>query len=608
MSKPRWDFGYVPVSAWPADDDGRGGDLVVALSSSTTKHELLRALQGLVPDARVRSLFSYAPIFWWRVRSDRALRRADLADCLSGAKLEPRYVASALRPGLAVPPALRSVEKTAVIGEGWKVRKGSLVSDPDSPGRWFLRRETGVAINRVHFGTGGGTRLAVLDDDAAGLAELDLDAEVLVNLDAAPRSSLHGATMIALAVGTREERHSEQRWQSFRGVAPHASPRLYCMPKPGQDVISVPLAIAQATADGADVIVCATQIEAMVSPMLDDALEFATRYGRKGRGAAVVVPVGRQTSSPANSVHASLSLALEDPASDPRVFAIGPSGKEGGWFFWKDRKGRLRPFANRGPSVRWLAPGDDLSFPFAHEEKLGHAESSGASAIAAGVILLVLATNSRLRLAEIDAILTRTATPVVPDVVPSGVLVDSCEVDPLDRDKDGHNAKHGYGRLHAERACLSAVDPVCAALVAIGEDQAALRYLEERRKKARLRASYSPTFARWLVRAFLTDMTLFHSAKVLARHVRLMAPDPRRRDAHCAGALVRQLILFLRSARQSRAASGASKRVLLELAKLLRQLNSVAVGASWEAACYELMAPLWDAGPPGGRVIAGGGS
>src|SRR5262249_33308705 len=158
---------------------------------------------------------------------------------------------------------------------------------------------------------------------------------------------------------------------------------------------------------GADVIMCASYIEGTTSPMLDDALEFAARLGRRGRGAAVVFPVGRETSSPATSSHASLSLALGDPASDPRVFAIGPSGKEGGWFFWRDRKGRLRPFANRGPAVRWLAPGDDLTFPFLQDERLFHSESSGASAIAAGVILLVMESNPALRLTEVDAILTR---------------------------------------------------------------------------------------------------------------------------------------------------------------------------------------------------------
>jgi len=48
---------------------------------------------------------------------------------------------------------------------------------------------------------------------------------------------------------------------TFTGVAPDASPRVYCIPKPGRDVWSLPLAILRAVDDGADVIVCATYVE-----------------------------------------------------------------------------------------------------------------------------------------------------------------------------------------------------------------------------------------------------------------------------------------------------------------------------------------------------------
>src|SRR5580704_13462935 len=178
----------------------------------------------------------------------------------------------------------------------------------------------------------------------------------------------------------------------FAGAAPDASVRLYCVPKPWIDVVSLPLAIARAVLDGADVVVCATYVEGTSSPLLDDALDVATRLGRGGRGAVVVLPTGRETSSGAKSVHASLSLGLGDPASDPRVHCIAPGGKHGGWFLWRTPKGKLRPFSNRGPAVRWLAPGDDVAYPLSSRDHLFHAESSGASAIAAGVVLLVLAS------------------------------------------------------------------------------------------------------------------------------------------------------------------------------------------------------------------------
>ncbi len=92
------------------------------------------------------------------------------------------------------------------------------------------------------------------------------------------------------------------------------------------------------------------------------------------------------------------------------MFCVGPSSREGGWFLWRDRRGRLHPFANRGPALRWLAPGDDLPDPFADADRLTHAESSGAAAVAAGVLLLVLGQNPDLTIDELDAVVSNTAT------------------------------------------------------------------------------------------------------------------------------------------------------------------------------------------------------
>ncbi|MGH7270376.1 MAG: hypothetical protein ACREJ3_08080, partial [Polyangiaceae bacterium] len=280
--------------------------------------------------------------------------------------------------------------------------------------------------------------------------------------------------------------------QRYAGVAPDASVRLYCIPKAGFDVVSVPLALARAAFDGADVIVCATYLEGASSPLLDDDLEVATRLGRRGRGTVVVLPTGRETSSPGSSVHASLSLGLGDPASDPRVHCIAPGGRQGGWFLWPLR-GKLRPFSNRGPAVRWLAPGDDITYPFSARDRLFHAESSGASAIAAGVMLLVLGCNRHLRLHELHAILERTAIAPSRNEAPDATLSDPADVLPPGHDRDGHNAKCGYGRLNAARACACARDPVALQLVSMGEGAVARQWCVRRHP-------YSNRVARWCVR------------------------------------------------------------------------------------------------------------
>ncbi|HKQ69590.1 MAG TPA: S8 family serine peptidase [Polyangiaceae bacterium] len=593
MTQPGWEFDYAPVStAWQGDDDGSGRSVVVALSAQHDDATLTRTLRSVVADVEVVQLLSRAPLFWWRVRSSRGIKRAGVLDVLAVAGLAPRYVASSLSPSLAVAARPPASSHHVARPRDWPIRRGPSLPDPETPGRWFLRAESGIAVDRAHFGSGQGTRLAVIDDEADGTAELDLDAEVLVHLEQAPRATLHGATMVALAVGTRQDERPGRRWQSFRGVAPHASPRLYCIPKPSEDLSAVPTAIVRAVSDGADVVVCASYLDGTTSPMLDDALDFAVRYGRGGKGTAVIFPVGRETSSPRDSVHASLSLALGDPASDPRAFAIGPSGREGGWFFWRDRKGRLRPFANRGPFLRWLAPGDDLVFPFARTEMLGHAESSGASAIAAGVALLVLAANRSLRLGELDAILTSTTTPVRPDAVPVGVLADRHDTHPLGIDRDGHNAKHGYGRLDAGRACMMAADPLAAALVAIGEDTAARRYSMLRRDAPLIRKAYSRALGRFLARAFVANPRLRHASKALARHLRGTANHEERRRAHVPGSLLRQLILVIELALSGRPV--APRPVATELRALLDRM-SVALGSSEpaERTCYGALAGVW---------------
>jgi hypothetical protein len=589
LTKAPWDFGYMPVPTGLGDDDGEGRDVVVALSAHCESAAILRAVEHLGSGISPQPLFSRPPIFWWRIRSSGGLKRAEIADKLSQTGIEVRYVASALRPSLFVPPRFRYAHDLRCKAARWPIRRGTTVLDPDSPGRWFLRSETGIAVDRTHFGAGSGTRLAVIDDDAAGISDLDLDAEVLINLEEAPRNTLHGAVMVALAVGTRYS-DSDKR---FQGVAPWSSPRLYCTPKPGEDVVSLALAIVRAVDDGADVIVCANYIEGTTSPMLDDALEFAIAFGRKGRGTAVIFPVGRETSSPENSAHASLSLAFSDPASDPRAFAIGPSGKDGGWFLWRDRKGRLRPFANRGPAVRWLAPGDDLAFPFDTSERLFHSESSGASAIAAGALLLLLGANPTLRLAEVDAIVTRTASAVLPFQAAPGPLADRHDVDPFGSDRDGHDAKHGYGRLHASRACLTGVDPLSAALVAIGQDDAAMRFVELRAADPLIRSAYSKAFALWMARALVADAALLHASKALARHLRAVANHPDRQRAHMAGSVVRQIVLVLRSARGSRMVPTCSKRVSEELDKLAHKLEAMLTGKVSDSAFYGALAPLW---------------
>jgi hypothetical protein len=527
-----WDFPYDPSSVWHPLDEADGGDVVVATHDDVAEGTFREILRDFGPT--VERLIARKPLFWTRLRLSTVTSFAELVGLLAAAEVRVRYVTPARTGSMVVVPPLDLSAALPARATSWVARSARpFAPSRNSQGDWFLGGEGGVRVERPVCGTGAGTRLAVVDDDAADVELLDLEQVLLVGVDRAPATTGHGALMVGWAVGALPPEATR-----FVGVAPDASVRLYCIPKPGLDVVSLPLAIAQAVFDGADVVVCATYVEGTSSPLLDDALDVATHLGRRGRGTIVVLPTGRETSSGAKSVHASLSLGFGDPASDPRVHCIAPGGRQGGWFLWRTPKGQLRPFANRGPAVRWLAPGDDLAYPFSSRDRLFHAESSGASAIAAGVVLLLLACNPGLRLRDVHALLARTAN--VPDREDTleALLADPVDVLPLERDADGHNAKTGYGRLDATRACACARDPLALELTAMGEGELGAAWSVTRRP-------YSRRLARWATRALLSRPDLEHAVRALLRHARLVAAEPARSSGHAPGALLRQVGLLV---------------------------------------------------------------
>jgi hypothetical protein len=572
MIRPPWDFEYRPIHAEPTDSEPCLDDFIVATEGPVDPTRITKILGQLAPDLRVLPVLDWHPLYWTRVMCGRGVDRQACEQRLLADGLTIRYMASARFGSQQLPPPLALDGCLPMRASSWRIRKSSLFVEKGSPGRWFLG-PTGVEVDRRTCGTGAGTRLAVIDDDAGEIGQLDLDNCILVGVDQVPTGSSHGAHLVAWAVGTR----AEAGGSNFVGVAPDASPRLYSIPKPGNTVFHFPLAIVRAVADGADVVVCATNVDGQWSPMLDDALELASRLGRHGRGTAVILPCGRETSSPEGSVHSSLSLGSGDPASDPRVFCVAPSGQDGGWFLWRDRRGRLHPFANRGPALRWLAPGDDVALPFRSPEIMAHAESSGASAMAAGVLLLVLGKNPQLDLSELEAALTSTVGEV--DAQPTSErrgLADPYDLLPVGRDRDGHNAKHGYGRLQAARACLLVSDPIAFALVSIGEDQAALRWLELRGEERELGRLYGNELAEWATRVLLADATLRHAICAFVRLLRLLAIRPERLRDQAVGAMLRQALMLLRDFPRTRQAPPLEVALRREVAAMTERARACA--------------------------------
>jgi hypothetical protein len=583
---PAWDFDFAPIAIGGGDDGEPDTDFVVATREDVDTARVAALVRSLASRIEVTSLLTVHPLYWTRVVASERIDALELAERLSQGGLPVRYVASARRGSQRLAPPLDFASARPRRAKDWAARREMPVSDAPTLWRWFLG-ERGANIDRSVCGTGAGTRLALIDNDGRDLEHIELDAEVLVGVESVPRAASHAALLLGWAIGANTPNGR------FHGAAPGASPRFYCIPKPRDDVYSLPQAIARAVDDGADVVVCATSVEGQTSPLLDDALEFAVQLGRGGRGAAVVFPTGREMSSPRDTLHSALSLPLGDPASDPRVCCVGPSGRDGRWFLWRDKKRKLRPFANRGPALRFLAPGDDLAYPFSDEDRPAHAESSGAAAIAAGVTLLVLARNPELTLPELDRAIRDTLTTVdagsqcdEPD------LADADDLLPRGSDPDGHNAKHGYGRMNATQACLCVGDPVAAVLTRIGESSAAARYLVRARERSPANV-YSDKLAAWAARALLREEALALKLSVLARAIRLFCVRPGRLREQHPGHLLRHIALCLRTL----LAAHPPAEFLAELEQLEKRtrkaLATSALALAAEQEIVEYCSALW---------------
>jgi hypothetical protein len=586
MTRPSWDFDYAPAKP-PRDEPGdAAADLVVATVHAAPASLVARALVDLCAGGLVvETLIDRAPVHWTRVRAPVALSLDEVWKRISAADAEVRYVASSQVSTQALCPPLPTVGPAAAATE-WLARTSPIGRDPD--GAWHLGVH-GLNVNRDRCGMGAGVRLAVIDDDGGKTDELGVDAVVPIGREPPdPRRFMrHGALSVGWAVGSAGS--------GINGVAPAASARLYCIPKAGKELFTFPLAVVRAVADGADVISCATFLDGTTSPMLDDALAFARHFGRGGRGTPVIVAASREMSSTEGLVRASLSLDLGDPACDPRVSCVAASGRRGGWFLWEDKQGQLQPFSNRGPAVRFMAPGDDVIDALA-PSRTAHAESSGATAFSAGVAVLVLANNPRLSASEVETILQLSAVVVSPELDRSRASArraGEAELLPFETDPDGHNAKHGYGRLDASAACLAARDPIALGLLLLGDREALARWTPPM-------STLTADAAAEVCRALLHDPAARHQLAVVLRHLRLMC-DPGdgavdRRTRHTPGALLRMCVLLL-EALASNVAAPSGEELTTRAAALRRLTRDPAGRAAFEDALVDAARALWSSPP-----------
>jgi hypothetical protein len=224
------------------------------------------------------------------------------------------------------------------------------------------------------------------------------------------------------------------------------------------------------------------------------------------------------------------------------------------------------------------------------KERMVHAESSGAATVAAGVALLVLGTNPDLTVDVLATLLNRTARRLdAAGQWHEPGLADRRDLLPLAVDPDGHNAKHGYGRLNATLACASAFDPVAAALIDIGEVDLAMVVAKAPRRRELEHLS------RWLCTEMPRQESLRHGLAAVVRAIRLWLARPERFAHQPSGALLRQLVGVLRCLPRPPVGAPAISE-LNWLEELLRaKLQDTPAAAAFERSVLDWFAELRNA-------------
>lgn len=180
-------------------------------------------------------------------------------------------------------------------------------------------------------------------------------------------------------------------------------------------------------AAGADVIVSSLGPNVAnwaLTTVLENAILFATRQGRRGRGTPIF-----WASSNGNNVN----IGLDQVVSHPNVIAIGRSRRD-------DREGN----SARGPQLDFLAPGVNVVSTASGGGTRTDTGTSFAAPLAAGVGALVLSVNPNLTAEDVYRIMRDACDKI------GGVTYNAA----------GHHDDYGFGRVNAFRAVVRAMQSI----------------------------------------------------------------------------------------------------------------------------------------------------
>ena len=133
MTRPCWDFHYVPVAAAIVDDGRPAVDLIVATEADVDPALIAGALASLGTDVAIEPLLSLHPLFWTRVRAGTAVDRAELQRRVEATGVRVRYVASSRHCSTKPAPILDLSSARPRHPLRWQKKANSQYHDPRSP-------------------------------------------------------------------------------------------------------------------------------------------------------------------------------------------------------------------------------------------------------------------------------------------------------------------------------------------------------------------------------------------------------------------------------------------------------------------------------------------
>lgn len=341
------------------------------------------------------------------------------------------------------------------------------VNDPRFPNQWHL----------VNTGQGGGTagadvkahdawhvtlgspdvRIAIVDNEVdirhedlntpgKIVSPLDLDVTPPDN-DPSPTTGLHGTSCAGVATA------AQNNARGGTGVAPGC--RLIPI-KASSDQTSTQVRLARAFQYAADqqaaIISCSLGPDGVpwvMQDVLREAFDYASTYGRGGRGCVIFWAAGNGNES----------ISTDQIASYERIIAVGASN-------WRDRRSQYSDF---GPELDIVAPSNDfVTGALGINTTLGTVGATGttvtsaytasfggtssASPLAAGVGALVASVNRNLSWEEVRQVLLDSADKIDSAANPYTNA-------PAGFPPGTRNDRYGYGRVNAHRAVTIASAP-----------------------------------------------------------------------------------------------------------------------------------------------------